>query len=460
MENIDPQIFKAYDVRGIYPGEIDQELAYRIGLAYALYLKKDLRVALPAGVVLGLDMRGSSPFLAKEISRGLIDSGIDVIEIGKVPTPAFYYAVAFKGYSAGVMVTASHNPKQYNGFKFCGPKAIPIGLNSGLGQIRDYTLSSELAPERRTTRGKFSSLPDISREYVSHDLSYINVGNIKKFKIVADTANCMGAVYLSELFQRVPAELIKVNWDLNGNMPSHEANPIKPENMRQLQEILKSEHADFGIATDGDGDRIGFVDEKADIIPPDAVIALVAQALLRKHPGARIGYDLRCSRVVKEIIESAGGVAVQTPVGHSHIKKIMKDQDVLFSGELSCHYYFRENYNFESPVFVIAALLSLRSQADKPFSEMWRPLIKYFHSGEINFEVSDKETAMQRLEKKYAVHGSKVSKLDGLKIEYPDWWFNIRSSNTESLLRLNLEAEDKESMTRKLTEITTLIEQK
>ncbi len=454
MIKIDPAIFHAYDVRGIYPAEINPETAYRIAWAFGQYLKKDLKKELPFSVVLGQDMRGSSPFLAREAVRGLNDQGIDVVDIGRVPTPALYYTVAFKDYVGGIMVTASHNPKEYNGFKVCGPKAVPLGLGSGLEKIQAYASQEDLS--RVGSKGKLLSLPNATAAYVQQDLSYLNSGKIAKFRIVADPANCMGSLYLDELFKAVPAELIKINWELNGNMPSHEADPLRLETLRQLQEVMKNEKADFGIATDGDGDRIVFLDERAERIPAFIVIGLVARMLLKRYPQAKIGYDLRSSRVAKEMIEEAGGVPIETKVGHSNIKTTMREQDILFAGELSAHYYFRENYNYESPVFVTAMLLFLRSESDKPFSEMWRPYNKYFQSGEINFEVSDKQTVLDHLEQKY--QDGKISRLDGLKIEYADWWFNVRPSNTEALLRLNLEANTQELLDNKSKEISEMIQ--
>lgn len=447
-------IFHAYDVRGIYPDEFGVEDAYRLGWAFAKYLKSDLKKALPLEVVVGLDMRGSSPFLARELIRGLNEQGVDVVEIGLVPTPAFYYAVAFKDFPAGLMVTASHQPKEYNGIKVCREKAFPIAQGIGIEKIKEYFDSSEEA-KKISPGGKMRSLENINAEYVSQELSYINPAKITKLKIAADPANCMGALYLEELFKRIACEPIKINWDLNGNMPGHEANPIKLETLRQLQAIIKNEKADVGIATDGDGDRIAFLDEQSEVIPSFVVHGLVAQQLLKKYPGARIGYDLRSSRRLKEMIEDAGGEPVETVVGHSFVKALMKEKDILFSGELSGHYYFRENFNLESPVFVAAMLLLIRSELGKPFSEIWRPYNKYFHSGEINFDVPDKEAVIRKLEKKYA--DGKVSKSDGLKIDYLDWWFNVRPSANDPVLRLNLEADTEALMKQKLEEISAEI---
>lgn len=451
---INSAIFKAYDVRGIYPEEINPELAYQVGWSFGKYLKADLKIDAAALVAVGLDMRGSSPFLAREVIRGINDQGINVADIGKVPTPAFYYAIAFKNCAGGIMITASHNPKEYNGFKFCGPKAAPIGRDSGLLKIKSY-IELEAVWAKTVPRGRIASMDGMTRGYVNQDLSYLNFGKIKKIKIAADPANAMGALYLEELFQRIPCDSVKLNWDLNGNMPIHEANPLKVETLQQLQAVIKNEHADLGIATDGDGDRIAFLDEQAQIIPPAIVVGLLAEALLQRYPGARIGHDLRMSRVAAEMIKAAGGEPVETMVGHSLIKKLMTEKDILFSGELSSHYYFRENYNFESPVFVASELLLLRSQLNRPFSEIWESHQKYAQSGELNFEVADKAGIIKKLEQKYA--DGKISRLDGLKVDYADWWFNVRPSNTEALLRLNLEASDEAAMKQKVAEVSQVI---
>lgn len=453
MPNINPQIFRAYDIRGVYPSEINPEAAYRIAWGFGRYLQKNLQIALPFSVVLGLDMRGSSPFLAREVLRGLAEQGINVIEIGRVPTPAFYHVIASGPHAGGLMVTASHNPKEYNGLKLCGPKAVPIAGDSGLQEIREYAEAAD-AP-RVGARGQVSSSPSAAADYVRRDLSFLASGQIGKFRIAVDPANAMGALYLEELFQTIPCDLIKLNWDLNGNFPVHEANPLKLETLQQLEAVIKNERADMGLATDGDGDRVAILDEEGAVIPPAIVVGLIAQELLKKYPGARIGYDVRSSRVVAEMIAEAGGEAVETPVGHSLIKKFMKDKDILFGGELSFHYYFRENFNCESPVFVIAEILLLRTILQKPLSQIWRPYLKYFHSGELNFTVRDKLAVLEKLENSY--RDGQISKLDGLKVVFPEWWFNARASNTEPLLRLNLEAGTEEALKQKIAEVSALI---
>lgn len=453
MNPVNPSIFKAYDIRGIYPSEINPEAAYLVALAFGKYLKDDLKLKPPIRVGLGQDMRGSSAFLAKEVVRGLNNQDIDVVDLGRVPTPAFYYAVAFKDLSGGMMVTASHQPKEYNGLKLCVQKAVPVAIGFGLEKIKASALAEDFSKLRG--RGKFESINNVTAEYVRQELSYLNAAKIKKFKIAADPGNAMGAIYLDEFFKPVPSEPIKINWDLNGNMPIHEANPLKIDTLQQLREIIRNETADIGIATDGDGDRIAFLDDLARIIPGDLIIAIVSQELLKKYPGGKIIYDLRCSRAVKEAISQAGGVAIPSRVGHSFIKTLMREKDALFAGEFSGHYYFRENFNFESPVFVLAQLLLRMSESDEKLSTIWEKYKKYSHTGEINFEVSDKQKIINKLETAYS--NGKITKIDGVRIDYDDWWFLLRPSANDPVIRLNLEARDDLTMKQKLEEISTII---
>lgn len=455
MTKINPEIFRAYDVRGIYPDELNEETAYKIGRGFGMYLKKDLKKSLPIKIVLGQDMRSHSPFLARDLVKGLNDEGIDVVDIGKVPTPAFNYTVSFKDYDGGVMVTASHNPKEYNGLKFCREKAITIGLAMGLDKIRDYSIAEQ---EESSGKGQLTALDGMTKEYVQQDLSFVNLGKLKKFKIVADTGNAMGALYLDEMFTKVPGELIRLNWELNGNMPVHEPNPYKLETLQQIQEVIRNEGANLGIATDGDGDRIGFLDEKGDPIRGDIIGIIIARRLLERFPGSKIGYEVRSSKIVPETIRISGGTPILMPAGYALMKPIMDKENVLFAAESSMHYMFQENYNYESPVLVIALLLSIMSTEERPLSQIWREYLKYHHSGEQNFEVSDKEGIMKKLEQKYK--DGKVSHLDGVTVEFDDWWFNVRSSNTEPVLRLNLEADTEDLMKEKLKEVKKIIQEK
>lgn len=447
--------FKAYDIRGIYSKDIDEKTAYFIGIAFSRYLKEDLKENSDLKVIVGMDMRHSSPNLKKGLIKGLNSQNVTVLDIGLVPTPAFYHAVSSNGVPGGIMITASHNPKEFNGFKVCGRNASPIGMDSGLEKVKEYFGEFLNEDIQKSNGGRIQHLKDAVSDYVKKELSYLDISKIKKFKIVADPANSMGALELDELFSNIPCEVIKINWKLDGDMPAHEANPIKYETLKELQETIVREKADFGIATDGDGDRIVFLDEKGDVIPPHMVLGLIAQELLKENPGAKIGYDLRSSKVVKEMIEEAGGTAIETRVGHSFIKKLMDEEDVLFSGELSSHYYYKKNFNAESPIFTASMLLLIRSVENKPFSEIWKKHQKYFQSGEQNFKVSDKDRILNELEKKYS--DGEINKIDGLKISFEDWWFSVRSSNTEPLLRLNLEADTEKLMNEKLEEVKNII---
>ena len=337
-------IFRAYDVRGKYPEEIDPETTYRITCGFVKFLKKDKKKTLPMTVMLGQDMRGSSPFLAREVTRALTDQGVDVVDIGKVSTPAFYFATSFRECAGGIMVTASHMSREYNGLKMTLEKVYPIGQDTGLMQIQKYAAEE---PEKISPRGSFTSLEGITRDYVSQDLSYLNFGKIHKFKIVADPGNGMGATYLEEFFKQIPCEPIKINWELNGNMPVHEANPIKLETLQQIQAVILNEKADLGIATDGDGDRIAFLDENAAVIPVATVTKLIGRQLAKKNTIDTVGFFKECKP--KEFAKHA------------------------FAGLDGGRYFFRENFYYDSPVFAAAQLLLLKSESENPmftFSEL------------------------------------------------------------------------------------------
>lgn len=454
MTKFNSGIFHTYDIRGEYPEEVNPEAAYRVGRAFAKYLKIDRKKTLPFSVAVGLDMRVSSPFLARELIRGITDQGIDVVDVGIVSISALYYTVAFKDLSGGVMVTASHMPKQYNGFKICLEKAFSVGRETGLFEIKKYYLDESQDPQ--TAKGKVVTWEKMTQEYVAKDLSYVDCSKIKKFRIAADPGNCMGAAYLEEFFKLVPCEPVKINWELNGNMPIHEANPLKLETLQQLQEIIRNEKADLGIATDGDGDRISFLDEQGTPIPTDIIGGIVMTQLLQEHLGETMVYDLRYSRGVLEKIREAGGKLVESRVGYVFIKALMQKHNAIFGGELSGHFNYRENFGYESPVFVAAQILLAMSRQSRPFSEIWRPFQTYFHSGEINFEVTDKKRVLDKLEQKYG--DGKIGKLDGVTVSYPEWWFNLRPSANDPVLRLTLEARTEEQMKQKVEEVRNIIE--
>lgn len=440
-----PEIFKAYDIRGIYPTELNEDDAYHIGRAVVLHLK-------PKVLGVGRDIRASSPSLFESFARGVMDSGVDVIDLGIITTPMVYFAAGRLDIDAAISLTASHNPPEYNGMKIALRGAVPVGENTGLKEIRDLALRQEWpsVTERGTMRSE-----DIKAAYYGYFASFAELHD-KHFTLVIDTANAMGVLELP-IYEQFADNLSVVNLynDLDHPFSCHEANPLKTETLDELRAKVTEVHADLGIAYDGDADRIGFVDEQGTIIPMDLITGLVAEIILKKRPGATILYDLRSSRAVKEIIEENGGTAKECKVGHANIKRQMREDGAIFAGELSGHYYFEENSFAEAGTLPALLLLNLMTETGKPISELVATLRRYAHSGEINSEVHDKDAVLTTLKTKYT--DGKQHELDGLKVEYTDWWFNVRPSNTEPLLRLNLEATTPELMEKKKTELLALI---
>jgi len=434
-------IFKAYDIRGIYKQTLTDDIAYKIGRAFATFLgcRK---------VVVGRDMRPHSKPLFDALARGLTLQGADVIDLGLCSTPMSYYANGKLGADGGIMITASHNPGEWNGFKICRERAIPISGATGIQEI-ERIVKSEDFTRPPPMLGRISTY-DILPEYVKHirDSAAIK----RPVSIAVDYANAMGITEAKAL-----QGLVKIDplFDtLDGTFPNHEANPLKLETLEPLQKKVRAGRYDFGVAFDGDADRAGFVDEKGSVIPMDIITAFIAEAVLSKEKGP-IFYDLRSSWAVKEIIEENGGKAMMSRVGHAFIKQQMRDAKALFAGELSGHYYFRENYYTESSALAVLYVANLVSQSTKPLSELIKPLQRYFGSGEINSEVHDVEAVFKRLRQKYG--DGKVIELDGLSVEFADWWFNVRPSNTEPLVRLNLEAKTRALMEQKRDELLALI---
>jgi len=437
-------IFKAYDVRGIYPENIDEDIVYKIGRAYVIKFK-------PKKITIGRDMRLSSPKLFEALVKGVTDQGCDVVDIGLVSTPAMYYSVWNYGYDGGLMVSASHNPPKYNGVKMVGTGGMPISGETGIYEIGKMieNLDNNLAEKK----GSVETL-DIMDDYVKHSLEYSDV-KLKKFKIVIDTANGMGGPIVSEFFKHVNCELIHLYPELDGTFPNHEANPLKKENVRDLQKTLLENKADIGVGFDGDADRCSFIDENAEIVPSDLIVALVAKNLLEKEKGLKILYDVRCSKVVGEIINENGGIPGRCRVGHSLVKVQMKNESAKFAGELSSHFYLQDEKYAEAPFFVILKVLELMTKENKTLSELIKPLKKYYQSGEINSKVEDKQGKMKELAEKFK--DGKVNWMDGVTIEYDDWWLNVRPSNTEPYLRLNVEANTKEVMEEKRDLVLSII---
>lgn len=423
-------IFKAYDIRGIYGTELTEEIAYRFGRAFVTFLKCKK-------VAVGHDMRDSSPSIEAELIRGLTEQGADVTLIGMATTPMLYFAAAKFGYDAGINVTASHNPGKYNGFKLVRENAIPISGETGIYAIRDLVESGKFSESSR--KGKVGERSDILEAYIKNALSFVDSSKLKKFKLVVDTGNGMAGMVIPDLLKKIPCEFTHMFPELDGNFPNHEANPLKTETLKWLQAEVKRKKADVGVAFDGDSDRIGFVDETGAVVPSDLFIALIAKELLLHRPGSKILYDLRSSKAVAEAVKEAGGIPIETRVGHSYIKAHMRKESAIFAGELSAHYYLKDNFYIESPYIVMLLLLKLMTETGKTFSQLISPLKKYHSSGEINFEVKDKDAATAAVKAAFK-DAKRTYNLDGLSIEYPDWWLNLRPSNTEPLLRLNMEA--------------------
>jgi len=438
-------LFKAYDVRGVYPTEINPATAYLIGRAFVAYLH-------PSDVVVGRDMRLSSPALASALIDGIRDEGADVCDIGLVSTDSLYFAVGKYGFPAGVMVTASHNPAEYNGFKFCRSEARPLSMDEGIGEIRDLVVQNTFGPLK--TRGKLST-KNILPNFAEHVLSMIEPSVVRPLTIAIDAGNGMAGKVVPEVFKHLPVKLIPLYFELDGRFPNHPANPIEPENTRELGETIRAQGADFGIAFDGDADRMFILDGEGTFVGGDMITALAAKSLLRKHPGSAIVYNLICSRAVPETIEREGGVGIRSRVGHSFIKALMRQHDAVFGGEHSGHFYFRDNWYADSGIIAALTIIELLSVEGVSIAEALRPLDHYVRSGEINSEVKDQQAVLTELERVHA--GAMLDYLDGLTIDYPDWWCNVRASNTQPLLRLNVEASNTPQLWAKTSELLQII---
>ncbi|MCK4427110.1 MAG: phosphomannomutase/phosphoglucomutase [candidate division Zixibacteria bacterium] len=445
MTKIDQNIFKAYDIRGTYPDQLNEDIAYKVGRVLVEYLS-------PKNVAVGRDMRLSSPELHEGLTRGITDGGCDVIDIGLVSTDCVYFAVGKFGYDAGVMITASHNPSEYNGFKMCRKEAVPLSGEAGIDQIKELILKDDFpTPKKLGTIEKH----DVESAYIQHLFSFVDKDKIKPFKIVIDAGNGMAGKIIPRLFSHLRCKVIPMFFELDGSFPHHLANPIEPENIAPLRERILVEEADLGAAFDGDADRMFLVDEQAEPLGGDMVTALVAKNLLKKEKKATILYNLICSRVVPQIIESSGGKAVRTRVGHALIKPLMKKHNAIFGGEHSGHFYFRNNWFADSGLIALLVCLELISEENKPLSALVKSIDPYFRSGEINTGVSDIPKKLKEIERHYS--SGKIDYLDGITVDFKDWWFNVRPSNTEPLLRLNIEADTKKKLEEKKQELLRLI---
>lgn len=439
-------LFKSYDVRGIYPSEINDDIAYCIGRCFVPLLGAKR-------IVVGRDMRPTGERLFQAFARGATEAGADVTYIGMVSTDALYFAVGRYGFDGGVMITASHNPAQYNGMKFTRAQAEAISLETGLAQIRDQIASGNLPPAA-SVAGRIEELAVLDA-FAEHCLSFIDRGAIRPFKIAIDAGNGMAGETVPHVFKHLPCEVIPLYFELDGTFPNHPASPIEPENMVDLQAAVRKHGCDLGVAFDGDADRMFIVDEKGDLIDGSTVTALVALNTIKKHPGAKILYNLICSRSVPELVEKAGGIAIRSQVGHSIIKKMMREQDIIFGGEHSGHFYFKDNWYADSGMIALMQCLEVFSEAAKPVSQVIAPIDTRFRSGEINSKVDDAQAKLRLIQEHYK--DAKIDHLDGVTISYPHWWMNVRPSNTEPLLRLNVEGDTKELMEQHRDEALALI---
>jgi len=456
--NISPNIFKAYDIRGIYPQDINEENISQIVKAIYTFFQKTLNKP-SLTIVLGRDMRISSPSLSKIAQESLIEQGATVIDIGLSTTPSVYFSVFHYGYDAGIQISASHNPKQYNGLKFLYQKSgqlIKVAKNTGMEDVKNIALSSSF--NNVGSKGKLIK-KDVIDEEISYAKSIVNPKTLKGLKVVVDPANSVGSLFLEKIFSRIPgSELIKINFNLDGNFPAHEANPIKFETLKELQQKVVSEKADLGIATDGDADRIFFIDEKGEIIPATLITSLIAREILLKKKGETILVDIRYLNNAKKVIEKYGGKMEVNVVGHSLITAHLNKVKGAFAGESSGHFFFRETGGAESSIRVIYHILDVLSRDNRPISNILKELISSYESGEYNFELPstvNSKDVLNKISESYSQ--GKINWLDGLSIDFPDWRFNIRTSNTEPLIRLNLETSSESSTKEKLEELKNKI---
>jgi phosphomannomutase len=445
---LDPKVFKAYDVRGIYPDELDEDGAYAIGRAYVDEFE-------PRKIAVGRDMRLSSPAMSQAAMRGAAASGADVVDLGLVGTEMVYFAVGELGLDGGIAVTASHNPKEYTGMKIVRRGALPVGGDSGLLDIRTRALADGARDE--TGPAGTITQEDIWPRFVERVLSFVDLDAVKPLRVVIDAANGMAGVMLPLVLERLPIETVRCYFEPDGSFPNHEPNPLLPENREFIMRKVTEEGADLGVAFDGDADRCFFVDDTGEFVPGDFVTALLAESILEKEPGGKILYDVRASWAVPQTIERAGGIPLVNRVGHAFFKHRMREEGAVFGGEVSGHYYFRDFSQADSGVIPFLLMLELVSKRGEKLSGLLRPYReRYFITGELNTPVPDVALKLQELKERFGSEG-KVSHLDGLSVDADDWHMNVRPSNTEPLLRLNLEALSPELMERKRDEVLEVI---
>ncbi|MDE2025907.1 MAG: phosphomannomutase/phosphoglucomutase [Patescibacteria group bacterium] len=455
--NIDPKIFKAYDIRGIYPQEINEENITAIVAAIYTFFLDDSESDKPLRIALGRDMRLSSPVLFEKAMETLVSMGAHVLDVGLVSTPSFYFSVYHYNVDAGIQITASHNPKEYNGIKFVkkGQNGlVKIGKSTGMDSVMKMAI--EGVHYSAKSKGTVTKQEHVLDDEVTNALKVLGNPQIKEFTIAADPANAMGATYIEALFKRVPGNLIKMNFELDGSFPAHQPDPLDFKNLVDLQKKVIDEKADFGLAPDGDGDRLFFIDEKGQVVPATIITALVSRELLKENPGAMILFDIRYIFTPIKIVEEFGGKYEVTRVGHAFITETMNRTGAIFAGESSAHYYYKSNGNAESQLATIISVLKVLTEEGKTLSQVADELRRSFESGEFNFRVTNAQEILQALKQKY--EKGRLDTLDGVAINYPDWRFSVRTSNTEPLLRLNVESYDKQTMEKMRDELIQVID--
>lgn len=447
-------IFKAYDVRGLYPSQLNEDMAYKIGLAAQhIFDDEDRALAkLPNTIAVGRDMRSHSGPIEKALIEGLRDAGFDVLSIGLATTPMNYFAVGFLGTLGGVQVTASHNPKDYNGLKLSRANARPVSGDHGIPLLESSVAENNLP--KAAQRGGFEE-GEIFKEYGDMLLARLErPAGSRRLKVVADAANGMGTLYLP-LLEAAGIDVIPLYFELDGTFPNHEANPLKSENLKDLQAAVRQHGADVGVSFDGDGDRSAFIDEQGTMIGSDLSTALIAGELLQREPGKAVVYDLRSSRAVAEYISEKGGRPIRERVGHSFIKATLRREEGIFGGELAGHYYFRDTYTADNSLLAVFEILNLLWKTGQPLSELVEPLRRYAKSEETNFKVEDKQGKIDLMAERYS--DGEIDYVDGITVQYDDWWFNVRPSNTEPYLRLVAEAKDEPQLAAKMKELMALL---
>jgi len=443
-------VFKAYDIRGVVPDELDERTCRAVGYAFA-------RFASSPRILVARDMRASGEKLKAAFAAGARSLGTEVVDLGLASTDLLYFASGRLD-APGAMFTASHNPARYNGIKLCLAGARPVGEETGLGEIRKV---AESALDSDADLGEPRAAlvhQDMLEQYAEHVRSFVDVSHLKPLEVVADVANGMGGLVVPAVFAKLPFHLTLLYPELDGSFPNHPADPIQPENLEDLRRSVLESHADVGLAFDGDADRVFLVDEHGNPVSGSLTTALVARAMLRKHPGATILHNLICSKVVPETISENGGIPIRTRVGHSFIKQVMADTGAVFGGEHSGHYYFRDNYRADSGLIAALVVLEELSTSELPLSELLAPLQRYAASGELNTEVPDPKGAVEALARLLESEGVSTDRMDGLTVDYGDWWFNLRPSNTEPLLRLNVEARNTTDCGRRVSEVLALVD--